>query len=205
MLKHMLLIGAAAISLPAMAQETTPPADDMMPPAEQTTPADPTDTTTPAPQMPDTTMPPADPSTMPTDPATPTDPTMPTDPVPAPDDTTTPPADPMAPAPADPATTPPAEDPATDPGATASAATPDQVAQIVSQEFPTYDADATKELNETEFATWMKKLRTATDPSVDPESEQVKSWIGQAFAAADADKSGGVTEQELTGFLSRGA
>src|SRR3546814_9614446 len=80
-----------------------------------------------------------------------------------------------------------------------------QVAQIVNQEFPTYDADTSGDLNQTEFATWMTRLRTATDPTVDPQSEQVKSWIGQAFAAADADKSGAVSKEELTGFLSRGA
>jgi len=50
----------------------------------------------------------------------------------------------------------------------------------------------------------MKKLRTATDPSADPESAEVKAWIGQAYAAADADKSDGVSKTELTGFLSRG-
>jgi len=162
MLKQMLLIGVAAISFPALAQETPPSGDDMAPTEQMPT--------NPAP---DTATPPVDPSTTPTDP-------------------TTPPSDP---------TTPPAGEATTEPGA----ATPDQVAQIVNQEFPTYDADASQELNENEFATWMKKLRTATDPTVDPESEQVKSWIGQAFAAADADKSGGVTKEELTGFLSRGA
>jgi hypothetical protein len=33
----------------------------------------------------------------------------------------------------------------------------------------------------------------------------VKTWIGQAFASADGDKSGAVNKTELTGFLSRGA
>jgi hypothetical protein len=33
----------------------------------------------------------------------------------------------------------------------------------------------------------------------------VTSWIGQAFASADSDKSGGVNKTELVGFLSRGA
>src|SRR3546814_9928636 len=86
--------------------------------------------------------------------------TPPVDPSTPPTDPTTPPSDP---------TTPPAGEATSEPGA----ATPDQVARIVNQEFPTYDADSTQELNETEFATWMKKLRTATDPTVDPE-------IGQA-------------------------
>jgi hypothetical protein len=50
----------------------------------------------------------------------------------------------------------------------------------------------------------MKKLRTAQDPAVDPESADVKSWIDQAYGAADADKSGSVTKEELVAFLSRG-
>ena len=139
MLKQMLFVGAAALSFPALAQETPM-----------------------------------------------TDPTAP------------PPAEmPTAPAPAHEATAQPAP--------SGTAATPTQVAQIVDQEFPTYDADGNGELNEAEFAAWMKKLRAATDPSVDTESEAVKSWIGQAFAAADSDKSSGVNKAELTAFLARGA
>lgn len=144
MLKQLLLIGAAAVSFPALAQDA-PPASDP------------------------TATPPA------------------SEPAPAPDASTQP-----APAQGQPAPS-------------GAAATPTQVAQIVDQEFPTYDADSTGELNETEFAAWMKKLRAATDPAVDPESADVKTWIGQAFAAADADKSKGVSKTELTGFLSRGA
>src|SRR3546814_20397889 len=79
-----------------------------------------------------------------------------------------------------------------------------QVAQIVNQEFPTYDADTSGDLNQTEFATWMTRLRTATDPTVDPQSEQVKSLLGHDFDAADAETSGAVRKEELTGFLSRG-
>lgn len=105
--------------------------------------------------------------------------------------------------PADPA--PETAAPTAEPAPSGTAATASQVAQIVDQEFPTYDADANGNLSETEFAAWMKKLRAATDPSVDTESDDVRTWIGQAFAAADADKSGGVDKAELTNFLSRGA
>ena len=94
---------------------------------------------------------------------------------------------------------------ATEAAPAAAAATPTQIAQIVEKESPTYDADANGDLNNAEFASWMKKLRAATEPSVDPESADVKTWIGQAFAAADGDKSGAVNKTELTGFLSRGA
>ncbi len=159
MLKQMLLIGAAAVSFPALAQ-STPPAD----------PASPPTASEPAPG-PASTTPPADTATTP---------------APAPD-----------------ASSPPAA--ASQPAPSGSAATPTQIAQIVDQEFPTYDGDKNGDLNEAEFGAWMKKLRTATDPSVDPESADVKTWIGQAFASADGDKSGGVNKTELTGFLSRGA
>ena len=150
MLKTMLLIGAAAVSFPALAQ-MTPPASD---------PTNPPTTTEPAP-MPDITSP-----------------------APAPD-----------------ASTPPA---ASEPAPSGTEATPAQISQIVDQEFPTYDGDANGNLNEAEFGAWMKKLRAATDPTADPESAEVKTWIGQAYAVADADKSGGVDKAELTAFLSRG-
>ena len=157
MLKQMLLIGAAAVSFPALAQTTAPAAD----------PAAPTTATEPA-TAPD--------ATMPAEPA----------PAPAPDASAPPAATEAAPA-------------------AGTAATPTQIAQIVDKEFPTYDADANGDLNNAEFASWMKKLRAATEPGVDPESADVKTWIGQAFAAADGDKSGAVNKTELTGFLSRGA
>lgn len=114
---------------------------------------------------------------------------------PANDLTAPPPASESAPAPGA----------STQPAPSGAAATPTQVAQIVDQEFPTYDADSTGDLSEAEFGAWMKKLRAATDPAVDPESADVKTWIGQAFAAADGDKSKSVSKTELTGFLSRGA
>jgi hypothetical protein len=143
MLKQMLLIGAAAVSFPALAQ-STPPADPASPPTAS-------------------------------------------EPAPAPAPETSAPAATSQPAPS------------------GTAASPTQIAQIVDQEFPTYDGDKNGDLNEAEFGAWMKKLRAATDPSADVESAEVKTWIGQAFASADGDKSGAVNKTELTGFLSRGA
>lgn len=164
MLKQVLLIGAAAISFPALAQEA-PPSPGTTPPTEQPEAApmpdsapEPTDTTAPAP----------------TEPAT----------------------DTMAPAQTAPASPAPSS---------SAAATPAQIAQIVETEFPTYDGDKSGDLSAAEFGAWMKKLRTAQDPAVDPESADVKSWIDQAYGAADADKSGSVTKEELVAFLSRGA
>ncbi|AMU96066.1 calcium-binding protein [Sphingopyxis terrae subsp. terrae NBRC 15098] len=169
MLKQVLLIGAAAISFPALAQEA-PPSPGTTPPTEQPEAA-PMPDSAPAPT--DTTAP------VPIEPAT----------------------DTMAPAGEAPAQTAPAS-PAP---SSIAAATPAQIAQIVETEFPTYDGDKSGDLSAAEFGAWMKKLRTAQDPAVDPESADVKSWIDQAYGAADADKSGSVTKEELVAFLSRGA
>ncbi|MCH4892164.1 MULTISPECIES: hypothetical protein [unclassified Sphingomonas] len=88
--------------------------------------------------------------------------------------------------------------------ATAQAAGPDQIAQIVETEFPTYDKDSSSDLNQEEFGAWMVALRTASEPGVNAQSAEVKTWTGQAFASADADKSSTVTKAELTSFLSKG-
>lgn len=98
----------------------------------------------------------------------------------------------------------PAPAPAPEPSSQ-SAAKPEQIARIVEKEFPAYDRDHSGGLDHAEFASWMKKLRAATDPAADAESPETKTWVEQAFAAADGDKSGAVDKTELTGFLSRGA
>lgn len=165
MLKTMLLIGAAAISFPALAQDQ-PAADPGAPPAQtETTPP----ASEPAPPAPEAAQPAPDAA----------------EPVPTPDAATPPTAEPAPPA--------------------GTPATATQVAQIVDKEFSTYDADSSAELSEAEFGTWMKKLRSASEPTVDVESAEVKTWIGQAYGAADADKNGTVSKVELTSFLSKGA
>ncbi|WP_081944805.1 EF-hand domain-containing protein [Sphingopyxis sp. MWB1] len=98
------------------------------------------------------------------------------------------------------------EVPETVPEATSpQAPTSDQIAAVVESEFATYDSDADGQLSDSEFAAWMKKLRVASDPNMDPESQAVRDWASQAFAAADADQSASVSKDELTAFLSRGA
>lgn len=148
MLKKLLIIGAATIGVPALAQATPTP-ETGAPPTDQPDPS----------------------SSQPTAPS----------PAPAP------------------------EGGMAQPAPSSTAATPAQIAQIVDREFASYDADKSNDLSQEEFAAWMKKLRTATEPSIDPESEQVKSWIVQAWGAADADASGRISKEELTAFLSRGA
>lgn len=115
---------------------------------------------------------------------------------------TDPQASPAAPMDSAPVTT-------TDGTATQSAATEpaeggDQVATVVQTEFPTYDANKDGKLEKTEFASWMVKLKQASDPKASATSAETKSWINAAFAQADKDKDKSVTQPELVGFLSQG-
>ncbi|MDJ0275794.1 EF-hand domain-containing protein [Sphingomonas sp. 2R-10] len=80
-----------------------------------------------------------------------------------------------------------------------------QIAQIVEAEFPKYDKDGKGQLNEKQFGEWMVALRSASEPGVTADKPEVKSWIKQAFAQADKDKSRAVTKAELTSFLTASA
>jgi len=88
--------------------------------------------------------------------------------------------------------------------ATQPAAGADQVASVVQSEFPTYDANQDGKLEKTEFASWMVKLKQASDPKASAESASTRKWVSAAFAQADTDKSQSVTQPELIGFLSKG-
>ncbi|MFN3435523.1 MAG: hypothetical protein ACK4ZY_14125, partial [Sphingomonas sp.] len=59
-------------------------------------------------------------------------------------------------------------------------------------------------LEKAEFASWMVKLKQASDPKASATSPETKSWVNAAFAQADKDKSKSVSETELVGFLSQG-
>ncbi|MFV0624986.1 hypothetical protein ACBY01_13390 [Sphingomonas sp. ac-8] len=85
---------------------------------------------------------------------------------------------------------------------TAQPATPTQIADIVEQEFPKYSGGKDT-LTQTQFGAWMASLRSASDPSATAESPEMKSWITQAFAQADTDKSKSVSKAELTAFLTK--
>ncbi|MEZ0495658.1 EF-hand domain-containing protein [Sphingomonas sp. IW22] len=80
-----------------------------------------------------------------------------------------------------------------------------QIAQIVETEFPNYDGDKDGEITQDEFGRWMVALRSASDPSTNAQSAEVQTWVGQAFASADMDKSTKVSKTELTSFLAQGA
>ncbi|MBM3928709.1 MAG: EF-hand domain-containing protein [Sphingomonadales bacterium] len=89
------------------------------------------------------------------------------------------------------------------------ATTPDdganQVAQVVSTEFPTYDKNADKSLDKAEFGQWMVALKSASDRKTKASDPATKAWVDGAFASADTDKSKSVSQAELTTYLSQGA
>ncbi len=137
-----------------------------------------------------------------TSPSTTTSPTTPqTSPVPSAAQPA--PATPMA---AQPQTAPAPTDPAA-PAPSAQAANPapagDQVAAVVDKEFPTYDKNADGALSKGEFSAWMLALKSASDPSVKATDPATKTWMTQAFAQADSDKSKSVSKDELTNFLAQ--
>ncbi len=178
MLKSILLASAVAISAPAFAQDM--PQQQTPPSQEQPAP---TETTEPVPQEA-----PA-PAAQPEAEVTPT-------PAPTPTPTPTPTPEPQA---AEPQAQAEASQPAQQPANAA------QIAQIVDQGFPTYDKDGDGNLTGEEFGAWMVALRSATEPAFTGESATDKEWLNRALAAADADRSGGVTNPELKTFLAPAA
>ncbi|MEG3123479.1 EF-hand domain-containing protein [Sphingomonas sp. GB1N7] len=113
-----------------------------------------------------------------------------------------------APAPDNVAQAAPATDPAAAPASQAAAqpapAKAEQVAAVVGKEFPTYDKNKDGKLDSAEFASWMVALKTASDPATKADSQDTKTWIGQAFASADTDKNKSVSMTELNAFLAQG-
>lgn len=105
---------------------------------------------------------------------------------------------PQSAVPADSATAPSAES-----AVAAQPATGTQVAQVVNQEFSTYDKDGDGVLNAKEFDAWMLALKSASDPSTKASAPATKAWLNQAFAQADTDKNKKISKSELTGFLSQ--
>jgi hypothetical protein len=95
----------------------------------------------------------------------------------------------------------------TQPGSTAAdpaagAASP--VAAVVDSQFPTYDKDKSGTLSGPEFKQWIADLKAqemtsegkAADPAV------AKQYAATAWKAADKNKDGTVSKDELTAFLS---
>ncbi|MFA6122855.1 EF-hand domain-containing protein [Sphingomonas sp.] len=119
---------------------------------------------------------------------------------------TTDPVLPVQPAPPTPQSAVPADSAAVPTAESAVAAQPTtgtQVAQVVSQEFSSYDKDGDGVLSAKEFDSWMIALKSASDPSTKATSPATKSWLNKAFAQADTDKNKKISQSELTGFLSQ--
>lgn len=97
----------------------------------------------------------------------------------------------------------PAAGAATAEAASVPSATNAQVAAVVEAGFPKYDADKDGKLSQAEFKQWISDLKTqemaATGKPADPTA--VEQYASAALAAADRDKDGIVTKQDLTTFL----
>lgn len=107
-----------------------------------------------------------------------------------------------APAPvADPTQSPSAAAPAAAPSAAASTS---PVASLVESGFPKYDKDGSGALSGAEFKTWIADLKTqeltAEGKAADPAA--AKQYASTALKAADKNKDGNVSKDELTAFLS---
>lgn len=185
MLKYVLLATTMCIAAPAFAQETTPADTETPAPAPVTEAAPAASEAAPAAETP-----------APTDTASAPMPTQPEAQQPVAGATSQPITEPVAPAETVAAAPAPAPAPAAAP-----ATTQDQVAQVVTAEFGTYDKNADGSLDQAEFTAWMTALRTASDPAFAANSAEGQAWLAKAFAAADADKNSGVNATELTSFL----
>ena len=80
---------------------------------------------------------------------------------------------------------------------------PSDVAGVVQQGFPTYDANANGTLNRAEFDRWMLALRHAADPGTSDTGPATRTYLTGAFRTADANRNGTITREELTTFLTR--
>lgn len=127
-----------------------------------------------APSTPSTTTPSGTAPATPAVPATPADPATGTEAAPAT------PATPAAPA----------ETTATQPAA------PTDAAGIVAADWASYDANGNKQLSRAEFGKWVTALQTSATNKA-----PTQAYLSEAFKTADANKSGGVSQDELVKFL----
>jgi secreted Zn-dependent insulinase-like peptidase len=85
--------------------------------------------------------------------------------------------------------------------APAEAAAPTKPADILKVEFPTYDKDATGNLDKSELSAWLTALMERSPPKTPLTAAQKTAWLDKSFKDADADKSGNVNLAELTKHL----
>lgn len=66
--------------------------------------------------------------------------------------------------------------------------------------FPERDLNGDGTLSRTEFGAWLAELK-ARSARVRADSPETRAWVTAAFSRADQDRNAGVSEAELTGFL----
>ena len=81
-------------------------------------------------------------------------------------------------------------------GQASTTATGDPIAATVSADWAKYDANSNKNLNRAEFNKWIGDLQVAADKKA-----PTRAYLSNAFRKADGDKSGTVSQDELTAFL----
>ena len=77
---------------------------------------------------------------------------------------------------------------------------PMEVTAAVQSEFVTRDLNGDGTLSRAEFGVWLAELR-AKGVSMKADAPATRVWVTAAFARADRDRDAGVTEVELTTFL----
>jgi hypothetical protein len=91
-----------------------------------------------------------------------------------------------------------------DPAASSGAAAASPVAAVIDSQFPTYDKDKSGTLSGPEFKQWIADLKaqemTSEGKPADP--AVAKQYAATAWKAADKNKDGTVSKDELTAFLS---
>lgn len=79
-----------------------------------------------------------------------------------------------------------------------------EVAAAVQSEFAARDLNSDGALSRAEFSAWMAELRAKGVASARADAPATRAWVTAAFARADRDRDAGVTEGELTRFLTVG-
>ena len=77
------------------------------------------------------------------------------------------------------------------------------VAAAIRSEFAARDLNGDGTLSRAEFGAWMAELRAKGVASAKADAPATRTWVTAAFAQADRDRDAGVTEAELTAFLTK--
>lgn len=78
------------------------------------------------------------------------------------------------------------------------------VAEAVASEYAGHDLNADGTLSRAEFGAWLAQLRAKGVTRVKVDAPETRTWVTAAFDQADTDHNGGVSQAELTAFLTTG-